>query len=114
MNMSETGLIDLLDRDGGPLCPGSYPPRNEAHALHVRVSDTVHKATPRDINGEPATPELAAVSHAVNYGPDLSERMRLYRDTVAALDWQGTVTVEALFFRCTLCGFVLPATRTPR
>jgi hypothetical protein len=111
--LSSDGLIDVLGSDG-PLCPRSALfPVDPAHALHNRHVDVVCEATPKDADGEPATPDLEAVNHAVSYGPRITERMRLYRSVVSALDHNGTVAVEALYFRCGICGLILPANRVP-
>lgn len=113
MNLSSSGLIDTFEQ--GPLCPNDYgDPQHPSHQLRVRFADAVHEATPRNADGEPASPELDAVNNAVAYGPTTDNRMRLYRATVQAMDVRGTVTVEALFFRCQICGLVLPASRAPR
>jgi hypothetical protein len=112
VNLSSDGLIDL--GSDGPLCPrvGSDP-FDPAHALAVRFADAVYDATPRDDDGEPATPDLKKVNHAVSYSYQTSERMRLYRQTAVALDRTGTVAVEALYFMCGICGLILPAGRVP-
>lgn len=112
MNLSSDGLIDLSS--DGPLCPRSMSfPIDPAHALAVQFADAVYGATPRGEDGELATPELEAVNHAVSYGPGTTDRMRLYRSVVSALDRSGPVAVEALYFRCGICGLILPANRVP-
>jgi hypothetical protein len=113
VNLSSEGVIDLLHGDG-PLCPNSMlEPIHPSHAMHVRVSNVVYDNTPRDADGEPTTPELAKVGQEVNYGQAVSSRMRLYRNVVSALSGSFPVAVEALFFRCGICGLTLPANRVP-
>lgn len=115
MNLSSDGLIDLAGGGGnGPLCPNSLPPVHPSHAVHTQMIDAAYEATPKDGDGEPATPELAAVNDAISYGPRSNDRMRLYRDLVSVADGRGLpVAVEALFFRCGICGLILPANRVP-
>jgi hypothetical protein len=114
MNLSSEGVIDLMYGDG-PLCPNSMLlPIHPSHEMHVRVANAVYEATPRDADGEPTTPELAQVSSAASYGSAVSARMRLYRDVVSAMDGHIPVAVEALFFRCGICGLTLPANRVAR
>lgn len=111
MKIESDGLIDLLSSDGGPLCPASMPPVHPSHAAMVAAQNAVYEATARDGDGEPATSELEKVGHAVSYSWRTSSRMRLYRDTASALSSRGVVPVEALYFRCLVCGLVLPAQR---
>lgn len=112
MNLDSEGLIDLDMGGQGPLCPNSLPPAHPAHQLAVTFQNAAYRATPRDADGEPTTPELAAVNMAVSYGEDTNDRMSLYRDVVIArTDGYRTAAVEALFFRCLLCGLILPASR---
>jgi hypothetical protein len=114
VNLNSEGVIDLLHGDG-PICPNAMlEPIHPAHAIEVRMQNVVYDAIPRDGDGEPTTPELAAVNHEVNYGKRVSHRMNLYRDVVSALQGSLPVAVEALFFRCGICGLVLPANRVPQ
>jgi hypothetical protein len=113
VNLSSEGVIDLL-HGSGPICPNSMlQPIHPSHAMHVRLADVVYEATPRDGDDEPTTPELAKVSNEVHHGQAVSDRMRLYRQVVSALDHHLPVAVEALFFRCGICGLTLPANRVP-
>lgn len=113
MNLSQSGLIDTFEK--GPMCPNGWAyPVHEAHRLRVRMIDAAYDKTPRNEDNEPMTTELAQVNDALSYGPTTEDRMRLYRDTVQAMDFRGTVVVETLYFRCQICGLVLPASRAPR
>jgi len=114
VNLSSEGVIDLMYGEG-PLCPNSMlEPIDPAHIVAVRMANAVHDATPRDQDGEPTTAELAKVNSAVAYGPTTTARMRLYRDVVSAMDGSMPTAVEALFFRCGICGLILPANRVAR
>lgn len=113
MNLNDRGIIDLADGYDGPMCPRSFPPVvDRAHELAERFRNVVYEATPRDVDNEPLTADLAAVNDAVSYGRMTNNRMHLFRDAVVAKtrDGHGAV-VEALYFRCRICGFVLPAGR---
>jgi hypothetical protein len=113
MNLSSEGVIDLMSGEG-PLCPNSMLlPIHPSHEMHVRVANAVYEAIPRDADGEPTTPELAKVNSAASYGSDVNARMRLYRNVVSAMQGSRPVAVEALFFRCGICGLTLPASRAP-
>lgn len=111
MIIESDGLIDIIE-GRGPLCPASMPPVSAAHALLRQIQNVAYQATEYDGDGEPVSPEAGAVVDAVHYGNETDSRMRLYRDAVSALGGRrGMVAVEALYFRCPLCGFVLPANR---
>jgi hypothetical protein len=104
-------LIDIPDSNL-PLCPNSWGhPIHPLHQLHVRLQDAVYKATPHNKDGEPTTPELEAVNAAVSYGP-VQDRMRLYRDSAGGVFEGQHVTVESWYFRCDVCGLILPANRS--
>lgn len=98
------------------MCPRGYGPgMAPEHEIRVRMIDAAYEATPRNDDGEPTSPELDRVNDAVAYGPQTDDCMRLYRDVVMAMDGtRGTVSVEALFFRCQICGLILPASRAPQ
>lgn len=116
VKLSEDGLIELSTGHDGPLCPNAAGnPAHPAHTLHVRMCDAAYEATPRDADGEPVTPELGKVSYELSYGSGTSTRMRLYRAVVSAMDHRyRPVAVEALYFKCGICGLILPANRVPQ
>jgi hypothetical protein len=114
VNLNSEGVIDLLNSEG-PICPNAMlEPIHPSHAIAVRAANAVYDAIPRDSDGEPTTEDLQKVNTAVSYGPDTTNRMRLYRDVVSAMQGSAPVAVEALFFRCGLCGLTLPASRVIR
>jgi len=106
VKIEQTGVIDLFQQ--GPLCPQSMPPVHAAHAAMVRVQNAAYDAIPKDGDGE-LREDFDPVYSAIAYGDD--SRMRLYRDAVEAMSTRGTVTVESLYFRCPVCGLILPASR---
>jgi hypothetical protein len=112
MMIESDGLIDLSVGDG-PLCPNAMPPVSAQHAMLRQIQDAAYRAAEYDTDGEPVSAEAGKVVDAVHYGPETAGRMRLYRDTVAAQSYSIPVAVEALYFRCTVCGLVLPANRVP-
>jgi hypothetical protein len=102
-----TGLVDTNGQ--GPLCPrsGVIGPQHPLHALQVQMIDAAYAATPtRADNGEPADPAAGLVLDAVSASPPPGG-MALYRAAVVA----AGEAVEALWFQCPVCGFVLPANR---
>lgn len=109
MNIESDGFIELSG--GGPLCPQGYgDPMHPSHALHVRLSNVAHNASPKDADGFVEDGVAGDINHAINYG-DVDNRMRLYRNTAWALSSRGTVAVEALYFHCATCGLIMPANR---
>jgi hypothetical protein len=103
-------LVSLPYNDR-PLCPHDLAtPANPAHQLHNRLIDAVHEATPHDEDGQPVTPELEAVAAAVTDGR-VSARMRLHREAASGTAGGAPFLVEAWFFRCDVCGLILPAGR---
>ena len=117
MNIESTGVIESHHGgyENGPMCPHSIPPNvHPSHEAALLVQNAVYEAIARDEDGEPATEELGAVSHASSYSSSTGNRMRLYRATeLARSSSPWGVVVESLYFRCRICGFVLPASRAP-
>ena len=56
---------------------------------------------------------LEKVSTALDYGPTTADRMHLYFDRTSFMQGREFITVEAWYFRCAICGLMLPAQRTP-
>lgn len=103
------------------MCPLSYGPAKHAqHATMDHVSDVVFSAMKPMVDGETgeAAPEVERVAAAARYGYDINQTgMRLYVDqaVVAEARWIRTGPyVEARYFRCDTCGFVLPASAQQR
>jgi hypothetical protein len=98
-----------------PLCPNSGGrPANPEHQLRVRLLDAAYRAA--DVNPDDLEFTDAAADRmyqALAYGDDVDDRMHLYESSVIPFDRPLTV-VTAWFFRCGVCGFVLPATAVER
>lgn len=108
--ISKSGYIET--QDGGPLCPyGGAPAINDAHRLRTQILDAAYDAADKDENSEFVDPAVETVYSAMAWGP---ERMGLYRASTLAANGGQAVGVEALWFQCPVCGFVLPAQIIPR
>lgn len=105
-------IIRTLRDDSKPLCPRSTNlPVAEEHMLRNRVLDAFYNAAEKDGDGEMAPPVDAAY-HAAAYGP-VNDRMDLFTTSASFLHQGAPVVVESWWFRCPVCGFVLPASRMP-
>lgn len=103
------GLVRNLN--DGPLCPNSVgEPMHEAHRLRVRVLDAFYEAADKDEDNEMPEPLERAYSAAA-YGR-VEDRMDLFAHSTGFLDGNRRVTIEAWWYRCRVCGLVLPANRT--
>lgn len=117
MNIDRTGWIELIYTNSGPICPNDLPPRSREHQLATDIGDDVYTAAgPVDEETGEHSELVDKLTEAAYHGRHASSRMNLYRDEVDARSTvtPGGVKVEALFFRCHVCGLVLPANRTPR
>lgn len=102
-------LVDTGRLDQGPLCPQDFPPIHPAHALHRRVNDAGYNAAPRTEGDDlELTPDAEKVHSAVTDG-QFSSYMLLYRHDERYLQGRQFVVVSAHWYRCGVCGFVLPA-----
>lgn len=100
--------MTLIEHRDGILCPQSMPPIAQEHLAHVSLADRAYEAAGKDAEGE-LTPESAKIQMAIS-----ENWMRLYHDY-----WLGPVdavrvTVESYYWRCQVCGFVLPAQAVDR
>ncbi len=108
--------MTLIKTTNGPLCPMEVGPfRAPQHATMDRVSDVVFHVMKPMVDEETGEAALAieAVAAAARYGYDPNYvGMRLYRAEVslAQMVAGGPPMVEAWYFQCQVCGFVLPAT----
>ncbi len=102
------GLVET--QQGGPLCPGSFPPAHPSHAARNDVLDAVYTASPKNEDSEIQPESAANAYHAAAYGTDGrdGDRMRLYCDTAWPLG-SPQVIIRAWYFRCRVCGLILPA-----
>jgi hypothetical protein len=98
--------MSLVDHLNGPLCPQSYSPMAAAHALAIEFQNAAYRAAPKDDDGE-MPPQAEAMYAALS-----SDRMCLYVENSGTHVYGGqAVSVQAWYWRCLICGFVLPATR---
>jgi hypothetical protein len=100
--------IKISDSDR-PLCPNMGYPGNEAHHLRTRILNTFYEAAPKDSDGE-MSEELDKVYSAAAYGGNTDERMNLYSEFVNVYQGTNVTQVTTWWFKCPICGFILPAT----
>jgi hypothetical protein len=108
--------MTLIKTTNGPLCPMAYGPNMaQQHATMDHVSNVVfHTMQPMvDQDTGEAAPDVEKVANAARYGysPEWLG-MRLYRaeTSLAQMIGNSMPVIEAWFFQCQVCGFVLPAT----
>lgn len=102
-------IREPIDR---PMCPNGFiEPIHPSHRMRIRMLDAFSKAAERDADGEMTEPVGKAYYAAAYEGPT-EDRMWLYRETVGFMRGRGHIIVEAWYFRCTICGLMLPAQRT--
>lgn len=101
-------IIRNLSDGSRMLCPQSagFPIASE-HVACNGLLDAFYQAAERDTDGE-LTPPLDVAYAAAAYGP-VSARMNLYRHVVEVLEPGRETIVETWWWRCPVCGFVLPA-----
>lgn len=100
----------LTNQTSGPMCPKSYGPAPDiAHAAVTAMEDRLHRATEplADADGE-LPPEIDKLWCDSVYANDV-RRMQMFYESGTAMMGQTVVTLETYFFRCTVCGFILPA-----
>lgn len=106
-SIARTGYIETQD---GPLCPyNGAPAINDAHRLRNQILDTAYDAAEKSEDSEFVDPSVDKVYNAMAYGSRAGDRMNLYRVSALAPNGGRAVAVEALWFQCPVCGFVLPA-----
>jgi hypothetical protein len=101
---------ELLRTTSTTLCPGELEPRHPAHQLQVSTLNAFHGAAEKDADGE-IVPAAANAYNAAAY--PAGGAMRLYREKASTVADGRPIAVEALYFRCRICGLVLPAGRVP-
>lgn len=103
-------IIRTLTSGDKPLCPNSTnAPIHEAHQLHTRVVDAFYNAAEKDDEGEMSAPLDKAYSAAA-YG-SVSDNMELFVAAASFPYRSEFVRVESWWWKCPVCGFVLPANR---
>lgn len=104
-------IITTLSDGDKPLCPNvTNGPLNSAHELRNRVLDKFYKTAELDADGEIAVEAVAAAYNAAAYGT-LDEHMQLFTHAANFIHAGQVVTVESWWWKCLVCGFVLPANR---
>lgn len=105
-------VVRSLSQSDRLLCPNvSTMPISSAHALLVRVLDAFDNAAEKDDDGEFTVDAVGKAYHAAAYGPSTSDYMDLYRHGVVVDQHGNMVKVETWWWRCHVCGLVLPAQR---
>jgi hypothetical protein len=95
-----------------PMCPnGISEPIHPAHRMRIRMLDAYSNAAERDADGEMAPPVDQAY-YAAAYSGSTEDRMWLYREAAGFMRGRVHTLVEAWYFRCQICGLILPAQRT--
>jgi len=108
--MYSSEIIRDLPDDQKPLCPNLGWPSNPFHELQVRVVDSFYEATDKDEDGElNSEVEKAYAAAAYEGKKGTSDRMSLYVTSVAFHKYGKQIIVETYWFKCHVCGFVLPA-----
>lgn len=109
--MSDSGIVKLADFDK-PICPNmSTDPGNKAHELYVRMQNVIYETAEKDADGEIANQSVADVINALSY-LKMNDRMDLYFiQNVLPLKYGHQSFVESFYYKCHICGFILPAQR---
>lgn len=107
--MSDSGIVRSLVYTDKPLCPNvTSPIMNNAHELHNRTTDAFHKAAEKDSDGEFANKDTEKAYYAAAYD-NVSNKMNLYFARVYWHEGTRQKIVETYWFRCAICGLILPA-----
>lgn len=98
----------VRDATEGPLCPnGLGDPVHEAHRLRVRALDAFYEAVEKNEDLEMPEPAERAYEAA---NSALTDRMDLFQHSSHFTSGNRSFIVEAYWYRCRVCGLVLPAT----
>ncbi|WP_431728606.1 hypothetical protein [Verrucosispora sp. TAA-831] len=104
-------LVRTLSETDKPLCPNTGPVANEAHQTYTRTLNAFYDAA--DKNDDSEMPEAVEKAYqGAAYGR-MTDRMDLFRYGVGFAQGSQYVRVESWWWQCRICGFVLPAQRTP-
>jgi hypothetical protein len=109
-------IVETLGQDR-PLCPNDISfPLNQFHYERTRLLDAFYNAAEKDDDSEFVSPEVDKAYYETAYGKDRSGTgMRLFHEAVTPMGAQFPfIRVEAWYFRCPICGFVLPANQDNR
>lgn len=100
-------MVINTDRNNLPLCPNIGEPIHPLHKLHNQIQDEAYNSQTKTEELEFQTPELNKMYNAISH-KRYNGRMSLYMDSVT-LDKRRT-SITAWYFRCNICGLILPAT----
>jgi hypothetical protein len=114
--VSDGGLIKEMF-DDGPLCPMSMGALNGEHRAERIFDDVLYEASkPFRVNsdGQPdpdgdLPKDLDTLYNAVVYSPTY-RRMLLHYEATSFMQDGALKHVRAYYWRCHLCGYILPAT----
>jgi hypothetical protein len=102
-------FVPLSPGSEGPMCPrGLSTPIAPEHELRTRMLDAYYTATPTDPDTLEQPEPAATAYHAAAYGDRTTDHMRLYEHT--ATIGIGLTRAVAYWWRCSICGLILPAT----
>lgn len=103
-------MIVKLAEFSKPLCPNIGFPGSKEHEALVRTLNYFYDKAEKDSDGEIADPKLDKIYHDVAY-KDMTNRMDLYVDAAGFVHNGVNTVVEAWYFKCQICGLILPANR---
>lgn len=95
-----------------PLCPMSngfdVSPQAQLHAFKNKLLDEFYGKFEKDDDGEFLNEESGKAYYEVAYESRFNDRMKLFTATSTPLK-EPTSYVEAFWYQCLVCGFVLSA-----
>lgn len=99
-------MLVTMRSDQLPLCPNTMSPVHPLHAFHVNIQDAASSSAEHDEDNQ-FTHEAASKMYSAISDQLYDGRMRLYMDSNFVFTLRKTV--EVWYYRCTVCGLVLPA-----
>lgn len=116
-----SGIVREVRLNNGPLCPQSIYPANGRHQAATDFADRLYRAmepfkVDAEGNPDPAgelPANLETIYHKVVH-PEDNSHMILHSETTEFVQGRKLVTVETYFWKCHLCGHILPATTVSR
>jgi hypothetical protein len=102
-------IIDIPHNDR-PLCPQQDFPTHPSHQLHVAIQNAAYGVIDRNEDNETIDANQEKVYEAISYNR-FDGRMYLYRISNSIYTGKKYTHVEAFYYKCSICGFTLPATQ---
>lgn len=101
----------------GPLCPQSLGALSGEHRAERLYDDAIYEASKafrKDADGNPdpngdLPPDLDTLYNSITFNGTY-RRMYLHYEETEFMQGQGMYKVKAYYWRCHLCGYILPAT----